>query len=55
MSKKKQQPHVRTGREQAAVMSAHGANLLLDRQAHRQRVIPDKRKEAGRRACREWR
>lgn len=36
-----------------ARMAGYGAHLQLDRQgAHRPRVVPDKRREQNRRACR---
>lgn len=44
------------GRERAAAMARHGAHAQLDRQgAHRPRMIPDKKREHSRRACRAWR
>lgn len=58
MSKKqrstKSRPSVpRTGREQAVRLASYGAHLQLDATgAHRTRAIPNKRREASRKACR---
>lgn len=41
------------GKAHAAAMAAYGAHVQLDRTgAHRMKVVPNKKREAGRRACR---
>jgi hypothetical protein len=42
-------------REHARDVAGYGAAMQLDRHgAHRQRLIPNKKREQNRRACRDW-
>lgn len=54
--KKRESLPIQNARDHALEMAGYGAQLQIDHQgAHRPRVIPDKRRETGRRACRTWR
>ena len=45
----------RSAREQAVALAGAGAHAQLRGAAHATRVVPNKKRERARRACRDWR